>query len=262
MRGILLLSAFLILFTNVLSQPYQADTVLLLMGSRYELTAIHEDENTAKAALYAGIEEIKRIENLISSWKVTSQTSAINKNAGLEPVKIDKELFDLVARSIKVSELTEGAFDISFGALGEVWDVKKKMEFLPPHSAIDSALELVNYKNIILNRATQPVYLSKKGMKIGFGAIGKGYSANRAKAAMMKLGIQNGLVNAGGDLTAWGKQITGDTWKIGIADPEKKTEFIAWLDARNQSIVGGTRISHDRPGPLRFTGCQSAPGRH
>lgn len=236
-------------------QLHQVDTVLLLMGSRFEIAAIHQHKKNAKDALVAAIKEIDRIENLISTWKPSSQTSAINKAAGIQPVKVDREVFNLVSRAKKVSELTGGAFDISFGPLGDAWNIAGKMGRIPDTSAIDAALPLVNYQNIVLNREQQSVFLAKKGMKIGFGALGKGYSANRAKKIMVAAGIKSGLVNAGGDLTAWGNQPNGAPWKIGIADPEKKTRYAAWLEVNEACVatsgnyekffeVNGVKYSH------------------
>lgn len=216
---------------------YQADTVLLLMGSRYEVYAIHENETLARKAILAGISEIQRIEKLISSWDPNSQTSMINKNAGIKPVAVDRELYDLIYRCKKVSELTDGAFDISFGPLGSLWDINQPHTQIPEQTTIDSALLLVNYQDIIMDTAQQTVFLKQKGMKIGFGAIGKGYSANRAKQVMQTMGIKDGLVNAGGDLTAWGKTVAGEEWKIGIADPDKKEEYVGWLQINNSSVV-------------------------
>ncbi len=206
------------------------------MGSRYELTAIHENVRVAEKAVVKGIEEIHRIEKLISSWDPQSQTSEINTNAGNKPVVVDRELFDLIGRSLKVSELTNGVFDISFGPLGKLWNIENGKQ-LPSQQKIDSTRKLVNYKNIILDAANCSVFLSIPGMKIGFGAIGKGYSANRAKAIMRSLGIKNGMVNAGGDLTTWGHTIENKGWKIGIADPDKKEKYTGWIEVKNVSVV-------------------------
>ncbi len=219
------------------SQWHQADTVLLLMGSRYELSAVHEDSVLAQQSIEAGIKEIQRIENLISSWKEGSQTSLVNKNAGVQAITVDEELFSLIQRSFKISNLTDGYFNIAFEPLAELWSKKGKTGQLPTTEEIDSARQLVDIKNVLIDKENSTVFLKLKGMKIGFGAIGKGYSANMAKKVMLDLGIKNGMVNAGGDLSIWGNNLENQPWKIGIADPDKKESFVAWLDLTNASIV-------------------------
>lgn len=208
-----------------------------LMGSRFELVAIHESKATRDQAITSAIKEIRRIESLISSWNAKSETSKINANAGTQAIKVSEELFQLIERSIKVSKLTNGAFDISFNSLDPIWIFDRREMKAPDSSLISASVKKINYKNIILNRENLTVYLHEKGMKIGFGAIGKGYAANRAKKVMLDHGIENGLINAGGDLIAWGKQENGQPWQIGIADPSKEKEYIAWLSVKDMSVV-------------------------
>lgn len=220
------------------AQEKQAHTkTLLLMGSRFDITAVHEDPEVAWRGINAGIAEISRIEQLISSWDKASQTSAVNRMAGIEAVQVDSELFQLIERSIKVSGLTNGAFDISFASMDRIWKFDGSMTAMPPSEQVEQAASQINYQNIILDRDQSTVFLQESGMKIGFGAIGKGYAANRAKAIMEKLGIKDGLVNAAGDLIAWGKMETGKDWTIAIADPVKKGNIIAWLAVREGAVV-------------------------
>lgn len=211
--------------------------VLLLMGSRFEITAVHEDAALAWKAINASIAEIQRIEALISSWNEKSQTSEINRNAGIQPVRVDKELLDLIHRSKKVSQLTNGAFDISFASIDWIWKFDGSMTKLPPAEKVKRSVASINWQNILLDKAKQTVFLKEKKMKIGFGAIGKGYAANRAKAVMQKMGIQNGIVNAGGDLTAWGKPENKAYWTINIANPKDKTQAVAWLNIQKMAVV-------------------------
>ncbi len=233
-----LLLLFTVISTTSLFAQHNTDRkVLSLMGSRFELVAVHKNELIRHEAIEAAIMEIRRIENLISSWDPNSATSLINRNAGIKPVQIPLELFNLIERANKVSKLTDGAFDISFSSIDPVWIFDGKTMDPPDSSVIAASAQNINYKNILLNRARQTVMLKNQGMKIGFGAIGKGYAANSAKKTMIQKGITDGMINAGGDLIAWGNQGDGTPWKIGIADPTKNKEYIAWLTASNQSIV-------------------------
>ncbi len=233
----LVLSFFLILSLSAKSQTKTSSKIISLMGSRFELLALASDENIREKAIEDAIEEIARIENIISSWKPDSETALINSNAGIKPIKVSTELFNLIERSLKVSKLTNGAFDISFSSIDKFWTFDGHQMAMPDSAMIQATFSKINYKNIVLNRIDQTVFLRKKGMKIGFGAIGKGYAANRAKKIMTKQGIISGMINAGGDLIAWGSQEQGNPWQIGIADPSKQKDYIAWLDIVNMSVV-------------------------
>ena len=208
------------------------------MGCRFEITAVATDKFIAAQAIEDGIKEISRIENLISEWDSTSQTSEINNHAGIAPVKVDKELLDLIFRSNKVSELTDGAFDISFASMDRIWQFDKAEHSLPDSGTVNRAATHINWRNIELDAQKLTVYLKEKGMKIGFGAIGKGYSANRAKVVMEKIpGVVGGVVNASGDLLAWGQSNHKDGWSIQIADPKNKSKALGWIRLNNLAIV-------------------------
>jgi len=207
-----------------------------LMGSSFQLIALHKDPYQAGKAVKAAVEEIRRIERLISSWDPNSQTSEINLKAGVSPVNVDRELFDLISRAQKVSSLTEGAFDISFASLDRVWQFHLPMDSLPDEDAISASVARINFQRIQLNAEETTVQLLDSGMKIGFGAIGKGYAANRAKVIMQSLGIENGLVNAGGDLICWGKD-QDQPWRIGIVDPTARDQALAWIGISDLAVV-------------------------
>lgn len=207
------------------------------MGSRFEISVISDDSIKAHQGIKLAIDSIQKIENYISSWKTSSKTSEINRNAGIKAIKVNTDLFQLISRSKKVSELTNGIFDISYAVLDTLWKFDKTEKKPPSLIEIQQLLPKINYQNIILDKEQQTVFLKKKGMKIGFGAIGKGLAADIGKAYLQNLGFKNGLVNAGGDLTTWGKQANGKNWQIGIADPKKNQDMIAWLDASNMAVV-------------------------
>ena len=211
--------------------------VLLLMGSRFELTAVSENETLAKDAIHQGITEIKRIERLISSWDSNSQTSNVIRNAGIKPVKVDQELFNLIRRSIKISKLTHGAFDISYASMDKIWKFDGSMEIMPDSASVKASVSKINYENIILDAKQQTVFLKEKGMKIGFGAIGKGYAANKALELMAKMNLNGALVNASGDLISWGKDEGGKDWKIGISNPKNKNQIYSWLTIGETAVV-------------------------
>lgn len=209
-----------------------------LMGNAFEITVVSDDEKTAQHHIDAAIDEIRRIEKLLTTYSEESQTSLINQNAGIQPVKVDWEVFDLIERSLRISNITDGYFDISYGGIDKsFWNFDREIKQLPDPKLIKKHLKLVNYQNILLNCENQTVFLKEKGMRIGFGGIGKGYAAEMAKRLLQKRGVISGIVNASGDLTTWGNQADGKPWTIGIADPENAKQPFSYMNITNMAIA-------------------------
>lgn len=209
-----------------------------LMGNTFELTVVHADEGWAMKKIGMAIAEIKRIEKLFTTFNDNSQTNQINNAAGLSAVRVDAEVFDLIARSIKISELTEGAFDISYGSLDKkLWNFDKNMTELPDDATARSLVRLINYRNILLDKENHTVMLKEKGMRIGFGGIGKGYAADKAKALLVSEGVQGGIVNASGDLTTWGLRANGEPWTIGIVHPDNASLPFSHMKVKDMAIA-------------------------
>lgn len=204
-----------------------------LMGSDFEFIVVAPEEN---GIIDECISEVRRIETLLTEFSETSQTALINNSAGLHPVKVDAEVYEIIKRSIRLSNLTQGAFDISAGALKKLYNFKGKQFEWPAEQVIAEKLRTTGYDKIKL-LDDHHVFLEKKGMHIAFGAIGKGYAADRVKRLLLSKGIHNAVVNASGDLTAWGKRLDGTPWKVGIADPNNSSQAIAWLPVENSSVA-------------------------
>jgi FAD:protein FMN transferase len=212
--------------------------VLKLMGNRFEISVVADDEVWANECIAEAIAEIRRIEKLFTTFDESSQTNLINRNAGIAPVKVDREVFDLIKRSKKISAITQGAFDITYGSIDKrLWNFDKTMTSLPDAQTAKQLVQLINYRNVILDEDNCTVFLAKEGMRIGFGGIGKGYAAEKAKSLLQQKGITSGIVNAAGDLTAWGYQPNGKPWTIGIADPNASRHAFSFLDITNTSIA-------------------------
>nr|WP_230935662.1 FAD:protein FMN transferase [Psychroserpens luteolus] len=210
---------------------------LKLMGSRFDITVVAKDTIQANQYIDLAVLEITRIEKLISSWDIKSQTSEINRNAGLKPVVVDKELFDLIQRSLSISKLTDGAFDISYASMDKIWKFDGSMKQMPSKTDIKASVEKVGYENVVLNSDNSSVFLKEKGMKIGFGAIGKGYAADKAKSLLKSKGVASGIINASGDMNTWGKQVSGDEWNVAITNPLDKAKAYALLPISNGAVV-------------------------
>jgi thiamine biosynthesis lipoprotein len=224
---------FLLITNHSIGQLREVTHRTHLLGSWFEVTAVTADDTLAWNAIHAVVNETNRIDHLISEWDSTSQTTLINRNAGIKPVQVDEELYELIARSIKVSKLTKGAFDISFASMLKVWRFDGSMKEMPEPVAVKTAASKIGYQNIILDKNTSTVFLKEKGMKIGFGGIGQGYVANRGKKIMQAMGIMSGLVNVSGDICAWGKRADGSDWSVGIANPKNKDEIACWLSLQD-----------------------------
>ncbi len=209
----------------------------MLMGGRFELTIVAKTASLAEANIDTLINEISRIEYLISDWKPSSQVSQVNMNAGIKPVKVAQEVFELTKRAIHLSEITDGAFDISFAAMDKIWKFDGSMTQMPTAEMIKKSVEKVGYKNIILDSVNSTIFLKLKGMKIGFGALGEGYAADVCRNLMNKKGIKAGIVNATGDMSIWGKNPKGGKWKIGVTDPFHKDSLFAIVPISNNAVV-------------------------
>jgi len=230
---------FVLLFVAQLSfgQQQTYKRVLTLMGSRFEIAVVSESEKKGNDYIDLAISEISRIEKLISSWDANSQTSLINKNAGIKPVQVDKELFDLIQRSLQISKITDGAFDITYASMDKIWKFDRSMTAMPSAAEIEVSVKKIGYHKIVLDSENLSVFLKEKGMKIGFGAIGKGYAADKAKELLVKAGLHSGIVNASGDLNAWGTQPDGSDWLVGITNPLNTKKMFSWMPVSNQAVV-------------------------
>ncbi|BDU26250.1 FAD:protein FMN transferase [Flavobacterium sp. GSB-24] len=244
---------------------------LKLMGNSFTITVVAENQRTGNGYINLAVDEIRRIEKLLTTYKEDSQTNLINDNAGIRPVSVDLEVFNLIERSIGISAITQGAFDISYGSIDKsLWNFDKSMAKLPDVRTALKMVHLINYRNIILDRENTAVYLREKGMRIGFGGIGKGYAAEMAKQVLLRHNVQSGIINASGDLCAWGLQPNGQKWTIGVADPEWPNAAFSYMEISDRAVatsgnyekyitIDGKKYSHtiDPKTGLPITGIKS-----
>ncbi len=228
---------FVLVYTSSLYAQKIEKRTLKLMGNRFDITVVAKDSLETSKYIDLAINEISRIEKLISSWDSRSQTAEVIRNAGIKPVKVDKELFELINRSMAISRLTDGAFDITYASMDKIWKFDGSMKKMPFDSEIKASVSKVGFENIILDKEKQTVFLKLKEMKIGFGAIGKGYAADKAKALLMSKGVAAGVINASGDMNTWGKQPNGEDWKVAITNPLNKNNAFALLPITDGAVV-------------------------
>ena len=232
---LVLMSLFLSIFILSAQKSYSESSIL--MGSSFEITVVAEDEDFAKESLAIAKKEIIRIENLISSWDQKSETSRINRNAGIAAVKVSKELFDLIFRAQQISKLSSGAFDLTFAAIDKLWNFDGRESEMPNPDTLKASVFNIGYQLIELDEESLTVFLPKKGMKIGFGAIGKGYAADRAKQLLVERGVLGGIINASGDMNTWGTKPDGSSWTIGIVNPMNNKKVFSWFSLEHNAVV-------------------------
>ncbi len=211
------------------------------MGTFFTITAAITDPQLSPTAvekiLDAALAEVDRVEQLMTTWKPDSPLSNVNAQAGRGAVSAPLELIDLVERARGLSELTGGKFDITFGALGGLWKFRQDDFAAPTPHAIATRLPLVDYQGVRIDREAQTIELAKPGMRIGLGAIAKGYGVDRAGKVLVDNGIENFIVYGGGDLLIFGQK-GSKPWTVGIQDPRDRSRYFARFKLReNRAVV-------------------------
>lgn len=237
MKQSLFLFTFLFLFTLHANSQVLKERAVTLMGSRFDISIVAADPKTADQHIDEVIAEMSRIENLISDWKASSQISEVNRNAGIKAIKVDREVFDLTKRSLYFSAITQGAFDISYAAMDKIWYFDGSMKVMPSEADIKKSVAKVGYRNIELDSVACTIFLKLEGMKIGFGATGKGYAADKGRELMEAKGVKAGIVNASGDMTTWGTKLNGKPWNVGITNPFDEEKSIAIIPLKRDAVT-------------------------
>ncbi|MFV5693195.1 FAD:protein FMN transferase [Flavobacterium sp. LT1R49] len=234
MRTVILISLFFA--AAFASAQVTHKRTLSMLGSPFEMTVVAKDIPEADFYIDMSVAEVSRLENLISDWIPTTPISQVNRFAGIKPVKVPQEVFDLVERSIKISELTSGAFDISYASMDKIWKFDGSMTRMPTPEEIKKSVSKVGYKNIILNHKNSTIFLKLEGMKLGLGGIGQGFIADKIKFLLTSKGVAAGIVNISGDINTWGKQTNGEKWKVGIKNPLNKNKIFATFPLDDSAV--------------------------
>jgi thiamine biosynthesis lipoprotein len=188
-----------------------------IMGTRCAVELWSEDRARGEAAISSVFDDMKRIDRLMSTWKEDTEISQVNREASKHPVKVSPELFRLLQVSVEYSELTHGAFDITYASVGYLYDFKKGVH--PDSAAIARALPGINWRHMRLDAEKSTVFFTRPGMRIDLGGIAKGHSVDRGIEILRKQGITRAMVNAGGDTRIIGDRF-GKPWVVGVRDPD------------------------------------------
>lgn len=203
------------------------------MGSDLEIEVFGPGQAVCDRAVKEAHEEIDRLERIMTDWKQESPLMDVNRAAGKKPVEVPPELLFIVERSLKMSDLTEGAFDITFAGAGKLWNWRDPR--IPTDEEVKASLANVGWKGVVLDEKARTIYLSRPGMRLGLGGIGPGYAGDLAMDKIRKLGIRDACVNLSGDIMVIGKK-NGKPWDIGVTHPRKKGESIAVLPVTNAAV--------------------------
>ena len=188
-----------------------------IMGTRCAVELWSDDRATGEAAITSVFDDMKRIDRLMSTWKEDTEISRVNREAGKHPVKLSEESFRLLQQSVKYSELTHGAFDITYASVGYLYDFKRGVH--PDQKSIDAALPGINWRHLVLDENKLTVFFTRPGMRLDLGGIAKGHSVDRGIEILQKQGITRAMVNAGGDTRILGDRF-GKPWVVGVRDPD------------------------------------------
>lgn len=203
------------------------------MGTKVSVQLWHQDKSRGEAAVQAVMEEFRRLDKKLSPYIEESELALVNRMAASEPVVISEEFYRLLETSHVYSELTKGAFDITFASIGHRYDYRKGVK--PSDSTIDTALPLIDYRNIRLAAANRTVSFEKPGVRIDLGGIAKGYAVDRGIELLQQRGIGHALISAGGDSRLLGDH-RGRPWHIGIQAPRDKERMAAMLPLVDNAI--------------------------
>ncbi len=227
----ILLFLILAFSSSLKAQWYSASTGI--MGTNIYAEVWAETPVQGQLALNAVMTEMERINQLMSPYIESSELSFINASAGKQVVVISDEMFELLDKSIKISELTNGAFDITFASVGYLYNYKENKR--PDEATIASLLDAVNYKHIVLNKENKTVSFSNEKVKIDLGGIAKGHAVDNSISLLERMGILHGLVTAGGDTRLIGDR-RGKPWIVGIRDPRNKEKQAVVMPLQNSAM--------------------------
>ncbi len=204
-----------------------------VMGTEVRVRFWLDDKQKAEQAKLAVVKEMHRIDASMSPYKADSLLSKINNLAATEPVKLTHELFNLLQHSLKISRMTNGAFDITFSSVGYLYDYRLKQK--PTSTQLAQKLPLINYQSIVLNEKKQTIFFKQQGIKIDLGGIAKGHAVDNSIKILENYGVKDASVTAGGDTYVLGDN-AGKMWNVGIKHPRAESKLVSILPVANTAV--------------------------
>jgi len=203
------------------------------MGTRIHVELWADTRAAGEADIDAVMREMQHIDTTMSTYKPSSEVSRVNAQAAHAPLRISRELFDLLTTAVEYSRITDGAFDITYASVGFMYDFHRHRK--PTEAQIEAALPAVNYHNLELDPVRRTVHFSRDGVRIDLGGIAKGYAVDRSIEILRARGVRHALVSAGGDSRIIGDRF-GKPWIVGIRHPDHKEQVIARIPLVDTAI--------------------------
>lgn len=191
-----------------------------------------------EALMQALIQRLGEIETLMSAQKEESELSEITSQAGIAPVQVSSETYEVINRAIYYAEISDGKFDPTIGPIVSLWGIGTEGAKVPTQEEIDTALELVDYEKIVLNDEGLTVYLPVDGMSIDLGGIAKGYAADELVELLEAANIERAMINLGGNIYAYGEKENGAPYKVAIQTPyDTRNTYFGYTELKNATVV-------------------------
>ncbi len=236
MQNILGLCVFILFLAGCQGTPHLVKRSQMLMGTVVFVTAVGADEMSAQGAVKAGLDEIRRLEELLSNWIPTSELSQVNAAAGREPIQVSPETFEVLTRSLEVAKLTHGGFNIALGPAVNAWNVSGEGQ-VPSQDDLEALRPRMELANVQLDENTRSVWLRRSGMSIDVGGIGKGYAADLAARVMQRSGAIAGVVALSGDIKTFGRMPDSQRFVFGIQHPRKpQGEILGRIELEDEAV--------------------------
>ena len=196
------------------------------MGSTLNLTAWAADIRATQTAFDEVFAEFDRLEKLMSTWVAASDVQHINRFAGVKPIEVSADVLEVLEDARQISEWTGGKFDVTFGALSGLWKFDHDQDnVIPDPGEVRRRLPLIDYRAVRIDNAARTVFVERQGMSVHLGGIGKGFAIDRSAAILRRRGIQNFMIQNGGDMYVAGLN-NGKPWRLGIQDPRGPADRI------------------------------------
>lgn len=210
----------------------------LLLGTTITLTIYDTPPKGAFNRVFDRVQEIQDKMSTNEEEYDTTELLEVNRNAGIKPVRVSPDTFDVIRKGLYYSRLTNGAFDITIGPLVKLWGIGTDHEQLPEKAEIDKALGRLDYHKVKMNAAAHTIYLEERGMALDAGGIAKGYAADQAARILEELGVKHALLDFGGNILTVGQKPDGSDWRVGIQNPgESRGSFLGILTTGPATVV-------------------------
>lgn len=195
-------------------------------------------DNKSEKIIDKAFEEVKKIEQLVSINMEGTELDEVNNNAGIKPVKVSDDTYNIIKKGLEYSSLTHGSFDITIGPLVKLWSIGLPEAKVPTLDEIKGTLKYINYKDVEINDSEKTVFLKKPGMIIDLGGIAKGYTADVIAQTLKDEGVEKAIIDLGGNVYALGEKSENTLWRIGIQNPDQtRGEIVGSINVKDKSIV-------------------------